>query len=442
LTYYGDDFTGSTDAMEQLILGGVPTVLFTSPPAAKLLAEYPGVQAIGVAGQSRAMAPEQMKAELPAVFLSLAAHEPRFVHYKVCSTFDSSPSIGSIGLAIDLGAQTLQNRVMPLVVAAPGLGRYCVFGNLFARAGCDGSPIRLDHHPTMSRHPVTPMDESDLVVHLSRQTERSVTLIDVLTLDRGVEAAMQRLLQAAEGDIVLFDALTESHLATIGAVFVELQRQENKPLFVAGSSAVESALSRVWNAMGLSVVSEEDTPSAMSAGPIIAVSGSCSPVTGRQIEWALAHGFAEAPLNVATLAHGVQLELALSAIARRVTEEHDAGRPVIVHANRGAGDAGTAERIGGGDQAATPGQMLGRVLDLVLQSRRVSRVAIAGGDTAGDVARALGIETLRMVAPLAPGAPLCHARSRRPYVDGVEFTFKGGQVGGEDFFGVVQALSR
>jgi uncharacterized protein YgbK (DUF1537 family) len=331
---------------------------------------------------------------------------------------------------------------MPLVVAAPGLGRYCVFGNLFARAGCDGSPIRLDRHPTMSRHPVTPMDESDLVVQLSRQTEHSVTLIDVLTLDRGVEAAMQRLLEAADGDIVLFDALTESHLATIGAVLIELQRQENKPLFVAGSSAVESALTRVWNEKDLSVESDETASSATSVEPIIVVSGSCSPVTGRQIEWALAHGFAEAPLDVAALARGVQLELALSAIARRVIEEHDAGRPVIVHTSRGAGDAGAAERIGGGDQAATLGQMLGRVLDLVLQSRRVSRVAIAGGDTAGDVARALGIETLRMVAPLAPGAPLCQARSRRPYVDGVEFTFKGGQVGGEDFFGVVQSLSR
>jgi uncharacterized protein YgbK (DUF1537 family) len=442
LTYYGDDFTGSTDAMEQLVRGGVPTVLYTSPPTAEWLAEYTRVQAIGVAGQSRAMAPERMKAELPAVFSSLAAHEPRFVHYKVCSTFDSSPSIGSIGLAIDIGAQTFQNRVTPLVVGAPRLGRYCVFGNLFARAGCDGSPIRLDRHPTMSRHPVTPMDESDLVVHLSRQTDRSVTLIDVLVLDCGVEAAMERLLQAADGNIVLFDAMTESHLATIGAVLIELQRQENKPLFVAGSSAVESALTRAWNEKGLLTESDETAPSTSPVEPIIVVSGSCSPVTGRQIEWALAHGFAEAPLDVATLARGGQLELALSAIARRVIEEHDAGRSVIVHTSRGARDARLAERIGGSDQAATPGQMLGRVLDLVLQSRRVSRVAIAGGDTAGDVARTLGIETLRMVAPLAPGAPLCQARSRRPYVDGVEFTFKGGQVGGEDFFGVVQSLSR
>jgi uncharacterized protein YgbK (DUF1537 family) len=83
--------------------------------------------------------------------------------------------------------------------------------------------------------------------------------------------------------------------------------------------------------------------------------------------------------------------------------------------------------------------MLGHVLDQVLQVRRVRRIAVAGGDTAGDVARALGIETLQIAAPLAAGAPLCRARSRRHHVDGVEFTFKGGQVGGENFFGVVQS---
>jgi uncharacterized protein YgbK (DUF1537 family) len=64
----------------------------------------------------------------------------------------------------------------------------------------------------------------------------------------------------------------------------------------------------------------------------------------------------------------------------------------------------------------------------------VRRAAVAGGDTSGYVAREIGIDALEMSAPLAPGAPLCVARSRRAEVDGVEFTFKGGQVGHDDFF--------
>jgi 3-oxoisoapionate kinase len=225
-------------------------------------------------------------------------------------------------------------------------------------------------------------------------------------------------------------------------VLVELQRQENKPLFVAGSSGIESALTQAWKNRGLLEDAGEAPRTASPVEPIIVVSGSCSPVTDGQIGWALAHGFAEAALNVATLSSSRELESELSAIANRIVKEHDAGRSVIVHTSRGAPDARLAARLAGNNAAAKPGQMLGRVLDQVLQVRRIRRIAVAGGDTAGDVARTLGIEALEMVAPLAPGAPLCQARSRRPYVDGVEFTFKGGQVGSEDFFGLVQSPSK
>jgi uncharacterized protein YgbK (DUF1537 family) len=427
--------------MEQLVRGGAPTVLFVEPPTTDALASYPHVRAFGIAGQSRTLSPEQMNAILPATFASLAAHKPHFVHYKVCSTFDSSPSIGSIGRAIDIGARVFQNRVTPLLVGAPGLGRYCVFGNLFARSGLDSPPYRLDRHPTMRRHPVTSMNESDLCVHLSRQTDRSVTLIDVLALDRGAEAVTEQVSQAPADSIVLFDALTEAHLTTIGAVLIELQRQENKPLFVAGSSGIETALTQAWRNRGMLEDASEAPQPASPVEPIVAVSGSCSPVTDRQIAWALAHGFAEAPLDVATLSGSRELDSALSAIANRIIKEHDAGRSVIVHTSRGAPDARVTARLGSDDIDATPGQMLGRVLDLVLPERRVGRIAVAGGDTAGDVARTLGIEALQMLAPLAPGAPLCQAHSRRPEVDGIEFTFKGGQVGREDFFSVVQSPS-
>jgi len=39
LTWYGDDFTGSTDVMEALTLGGVPAVLFLEPPTAEFVQE-------------------------------------------------------------------------------------------------------------------------------------------------------------------------------------------------------------------------------------------------------------------------------------------------------------------------------------------------------------------------------------------------------------------
>ena len=87
-------------------------------------------------------------------------------HYKVCSTFDSAPHVGSIGKAIDLAAPVLGGDWHPLLVAAPPIHRYQLFGNLFATV--DGVGYRLDRHPTVSRHPTTPMDEADVRVHLAQ----------------------------------------------------------------------------------------------------------------------------------------------------------------------------------------------------------------------------------------------------------------------------------
>ena len=68
ISYYGDDFTGSTDVLEALSSNGVATVLFTSIPDQSSLDRFAGYRAIGLAGASRSESPEWMDRELPAVF--------------------------------------------------------------------------------------------------------------------------------------------------------------------------------------------------------------------------------------------------------------------------------------------------------------------------------------------------------------------------------------
>src|ERR1041385_5481620 len=97
LAYYGDDFTGSTDVLDCLSRAGLRTVLFLKPPTPGELGKLQGLQAFGVAGGSRAMSPLQMQRKLPPAFRALKASGARFIHYKTCSTFDSSPSVGSRG---------------------------------------------------------------------------------------------------------------------------------------------------------------------------------------------------------------------------------------------------------------------------------------------------------------------------------------------------------
>ena len=43
---------------------------------------------------------------------------------------------------------------------------------------------------------------------------------------------------------------------------------------------------------------------------------------------------------------------------------------------------------------------------------------------------------VEMIAPVVSGAPLCKAYSTNKSIDALEVNFKGGQVGGEDYFGL------
>src|SRR5690606_36734085 len=84
LTFYGDDFTGSTDAMEALSLGGVRTVLFLEAPTPEVVAERFGdARAVGLAGVSRTMTPAEMDEALPEAFATLKALGAPLCHYKV-----------------------------------------------------------------------------------------------------------------------------------------------------------------------------------------------------------------------------------------------------------------------------------------------------------------------------------------------------------------------
>lgn len=435
LAFYGDDFTGSTDALEALNRAGLRTVLFVDPPTPEQLAPFGRLDAIGVAGVTRSLPPDLMTTHLRGVLPALRALGAPHVHYKVCSTFDSSPRVGSIGRAIDVAAEIFGASFVPLLVAAPTLGRYCVFGNLFARMGIGsaGQIHRLDRHPSMSRHPITPAEESDLRLHLAKQTAKRIALFDILNVDlpeADAHTALSGLIEAG-AEIVLFDALTSAQLAHIGAL-LDAHASREQPLFSVGSSGIESALGQLWTARGhCHPVMRWPDPGL--AEPLLVISGSCSPVTSRQIAWATANGFAEVALDAAGVAR--QSPAAFDAAISATTAHLAAGRHVVLHTSRGETDA-TVSNLPS-EARGTLGAALGGIARVAIERTKCRRLLVAGGDTSGYAAVTLGISALEMIAPLAPGAPLCRAHAPGSPVDGLEINFKGGQVGAENYFGAV-----
>ena len=428
LAFYGDDFTGSTDALEFLARAGAKTALFIEPPTPEQLKKYPGFNAFGVAGKTRAMAPTEMEQTLLPAFEKLQQTGARHVHYKVCSTFDSSPTIGSIGKAIETGITVFKNKCVPLLVAAPILGRYCMFGNLFARMGIgsNGKIYRLDRHPSMSKHPVTPADESDLRLHLEKQTTKRTGLIDILQLSNGtISEAWDQVVQQGF-DIALFDALYQEQLMLIGEL---LDAQANAgTLFSVGSSGIEMALGQHWNLTNqLSKKTTWEHPG--KAEPLLVIVGSCSPVTAGQINYAKSKGFEEIVLDAPAICNNDQQSI--HAAISNAVDLLNKGRHVIIS----TGGAGQQQTIN--LPAAQLGRALGAIAREAAAQSPIKRIVIAGGDTSSYAARAMGIEAVEMIAALVPGAPLCKASAPGSPIDGLDVNFKGGQVGGEDYFEVL-----
>lgn len=433
LSYYGDDFTGSADVMEALTSNGVPTVLFMTIPDDRLLSRFSDCQAIGIAGTSRSETPEWMERNLGPIFEWLKSLDADICHYKVCSTFDSSPQIGNIGKAVEIGKSVFSQAYVPLVVGAPQLKRYTAFGNLFA--AYQGKTYRIDRHPVMSRHPVTPMQEADLRLHLAKQTKLETALIDLVLLHSQNLQAIEKIISIANGT-VLFDVDGPETQQYAGE---QLWRLKNPGgWFVAGSSGVEYALLSCWKNMALI----NEAPPFLSPGEvdrIAVVSGSVSPTTERQIQHAKLNGFDPIPISPLDLV----AENETSAIDSVVTQAHEVlskGRSPLIYTALGPSQDMGVELDKDPNARHRVGRALGRILRRLVELQDLKRVVIAGGDTSSHALRELEIEALTTLMPLpdTPGSPLCLAHSSITATDGLQIALKGGQIGGDEYFEIIR----
>jgi 3-oxoisoapionate kinase len=433
LSFYGDDFTGSTDVMEALASNGVPTALFLGIPDPDLLARFGHCRAIGIAGTSRSETPEWMDENLTPVFEWLRGLGADFCHYKVCSTFDSSPAIGSIGRAIEIGRKVFAQPYVPLIVGAPQLKRHTAFGHLFA--AYQGENYRIDRHPVMSRHPVTPMGESDLRLHLALQSTLKTDLVDLAMLQSPHSAEKMDAAASACGGILLLDVAGPDSQLLAGQALARL-----KPAggwFAAGSSGVEYALLAHWRHAGL-LPEKPLFPSPGNAERIAIVCGSVSPTTERQIRHAARNGFTALPVDPLALAGTESDETIEKTVSAGLKILQEGGSP-LVHTMLGPSQDAGALLGGSSDARHKIGKALGRILRQQVERENLTRAVIAGGDTSGHAVKELGIEALTILMPLpeTPGSPLCLAHGPGKAVNGLQIALKGGQVGADDYFTMI-----
>lgn len=412
--WYGDDFTGATDTLATLASRGVKAFLFLGPPSQQQLARVGELEAIGIAGSARAMDPDTMRAELQPVGRFLAAAGIRVLHYKCCSTFDSAPETGNLVTAMTTLRAFVSQRQALVLGGQPSLGRYCAFGNLFAASGAEGAVHRLDRHPTMSRHPSTPMTEADLRRHLKALGADEIGLVAWPDLEAGTLAT------GAEPD-VLFDALRPQHLAVIGGELI--RRAADGSFLVVGPSSVAEA---VYNDRAISApVHGSVTGSAVTTtndGPVLAIAGSLSPLTRAQVD--AARGYIRIPADAGRFVdEGDYRERLATRIGLALCEE----RNVLLST---APEDSAA--VSGADRRLA--EATGRFVDDLLDRVPVRRFIAAGGDTSSHVAQNLRLWGLSYGGQLSPGVAISVGRSDDARRDGMILMLKGGQMGSIDLF--------
>jgi len=425
--WYGDDFTGASDTLATFASAGLRSLLCLGVPAADRLAALGDMDAVGIAGAARTMSPKAMAGELEPVGRYAAARGVPLLHYKCCSTFDSSPTTGSLGAAMRILKRHVHNRFTPVIGGQPNLERYCAFGNLFAAAGQGGDVARLDRHPSMSRHPSTPMGEADLRLHLGAQGVANMDLVDWRTLTRAANDELDALIDksvADERDAVLFDVLDEQHLGRIGELVWRRAAQE--PLLAVGASSVAQAIISYWRQIGWAPAAPRDVPALPADGPVFTLIGSRSPVTARQAAVALGSVdgcYCGVGLNVSRRNGRVlDLEEQASVCARLLNQ----GQSVLAYLGPVAEGGPSPIEV-----ARASGELVKHVL---ARAPKVRRVGIAGGDTSSMAVEALGIWALGFVGTLAPGVSLTRAHADDPRLNGLELMLKGGQMGPNNIF--------
>lgn len=435
VAFLGDDFTGSAATMEVLTFAGLPSVLYLTTPTPEQTKRFVNMRGIGIATTARSQKPEWMAEHLPKQFAYLHETKAPILHYKICSTLDSAPHTGSIGKAVELALLVRKSEWVSCLVAAPPLRRYQAFGHLFAAAGSD--VYRLDRHPVMAVHPVTPMNEADVAAHLRTQTNIPVSK---LTFDKLFDVKLEDLSTEDEVEIITLDFTHMDQAARLGGLIWDAAQKTGH--LAIGSQGVEYALVAHWQAEGKIPIAPSP-PAIHAVEQVVAVSGSASAITATQITQAEADGFEVIQLDTAALIEGgAAADAAKSTAINAGLAAIKSKRDPLICSVRGPDDLSIASvgdvisRKGLSQHWANGliGAGLGDILRSIISQTNLRRVIIAGGDTSGHAIAKLELFALTAIGAGSAGASLFRGHSETNVLDGLEVALKGGQMGSLDYF--------
>ncbi|HYI34019.1 MAG TPA: 3-oxo-tetronate kinase [Glaciibacter sp.] len=434
-----DDLTGACDVADAIAQSGLSVIVLLGVPAEDSPAD---ADCVVVALKSRTISPADAVAVSTASTDWLLAHGARSIYQKYCSTFDSTDR-GNIGPVSDALAGLVGRRRSPASAggsllsvgtpATPAVGRTQYLGHLFVgRQLLSESPLR--------HHPLTPMTDSDLVRVLGRQTPNPVSVVDLPAVFGGTAVVRAHLaaLASAGAAHVLVDAVTDDDLDVIADAV--MHDSGGSPLLLAGAAGFAGALARTLvrrAEQDLALPGRSSTRNSLPAvagGRRVIISGSAS---ARSREQAAAFDGPVVSFDPLSVSQGVvTVEDLHTQLAEALATSGE--RPVLVGPT-GAADADGTERVravqallGVEASAEVVERTLSAVASRAVDELGVRSLIVAGGETSGAVAGALGVRNLRLGASAARGVPWMVADTGHGFP--VALLLKSGNFGDVDLF--------
>ena len=408
--FFADDLTGASDVLAQAHAHGLSAMLVLDPEHVRADA----ADVVGLAGPTRSLSGDALDTEIRTGLAAVGRLDPEVLLYKVCSTFDSSPTVGSIGRALELIAEAYPDHgPVPVAPAQPGFGRYTAFSQHFGVY--NGQVYRLDRHPVMAHHPSTPMAEADLRKVLAEQlaSGQAPAALHLPAYTDGTFESQWKELRHGDGAAFVVDAVDDHQLDQVARALAS-SASTCSPALVVGSGGIMAALARTWTGKPAAT-----PPEQRSSGPTLAVSASASRTTAAQIDDAVAHGWVD--VTIPATAFG---DTADESWQHLVEDALRHGRDVVAHTTRGPDD----QRLTSGARADHVGATIGALAARMARAGLTSDVVVCGGDTSSHALAAMDVRELRVRDLFVTAGPVCTADDESP-VAGCRLLLKGGQVG-------------
>ena len=399
----GDDFTGSSDLANTLSKQGMACVQYVGVPDSPAA---DNVEAGVVALKSRSIDPDEAVRQSLEALQWLQAQGCTQFFFKYCSTFDSTPQ-GNIGPVADALADALGAHKVIVCPAFPGTGRSVYNGHLFVND-------TLLNESGMQNHPLTPMTDPDIRRWLAPQTKYSVGHVAAAHVFDGADA-IKAALEAehiAGKRLIVVDALRDADLIEIGKAADQL------PLITGGSGV---ALGLPGNFAQRGEIAQTGAFWRGQPGKCVALSGSCSTATRRQIAL---HRLTNPAFEI-NASDVITGGLAPRTVTDWLLQAQDVP---LAYSSADPEAVAAVQAKFGREKSAAALEAFFATLARQLVEAGIGKILTAGGETSGAIVEGLQLTRLEIGPEIDPGVPALRGG------DALVIALKSGNFGAEDYF--------